>query len=211
MPKQSNNLLLNVSLVGITPKIWRELVVPKDAAFFDLHVWLQDAMGWRDSHLHQFWTVSPYGRDAYRSHNSRISYPYPEMEEADEVVDERKEKLSKWFTQPKTKLWYEYDFGDGWIHEVVLQKFVLLEKGAKTPRITAGKRACPPEDSGGIGGYAHLLEAIADPKHADHQEMMEWLEVIDVAPYNPEQFDVNAITFTDTKKRLREFKAGFGV
>lgn len=208
MSKQLNNFLLKVSLVGSTPKIWRELIVPSEATFFDLHVWLQDVMGWKDCHLHQFWTTSPYGRG---ERGSLLSYPYPDQEDSEDIfLDERKEKLSKWFIKPKTKLWYEYDFGDGWIHEVVLEKIIPREKGEVLPHVVAGARACPPEDCGGIGGYGHLLEAIANPKHSDHEELTEWLKTIGVAPFDPEQFDLTMIHFLDSKKRLREFEDGFG-
>ncbi len=207
MPKQTQNFLLKVSLVGSMPKIWRELIVPSNATFFALHVWLQDAMGWTDSHLHQFHTTNPYGRG---NRGLIISYPYPEMEEDEEMIDERKEKLSTWFTEPKKKVWYEYDFGDGWIHEIVLKKILPVEKGARVPRVVAGARACPPEDCGGIGGYGHLLTAIADPKHPDHQDLTEWLEAIGAAPHDPEEFNPDMIPLLDPKERLREFEEGFG-
>lgn len=208
MQKQSENFVLKISLLDITPKIWRELVVPAGATFFELHVWLQNAMGWTDSHLHQFWTTKPYGRG---DRGPFITYPYPDMEDAGAILDERKEKLSTWFTEPKTKLWYEYDFGDEWLHEIVFKKTVLAEKGEELPRVVAGARACPPEDCSGVGGYEHLCTALADPKHPDYKELSDWLMRIGRDSYDPEKFDPSVVRFLDPKQRLREFKKGFGV
>jgi hypothetical protein len=118
-------------------------------------------MGWHDSHLHQFRQGSTY-------------YGVPDPEFPPERKDERRIRVSQVLRSPKDKMIYEYDFGDGWEHEVVLEKMLQPEAGQRYPRVIAGKRACPPEDCGGVGGYYHLLEVLADPKHPEHRDLMEW-------------------------------------
>jgi Plasmid pRiA4b ORF-3-like protein len=83
---------------------------------------------------------------------------------------------------------YEYDFGDGWEHVVLLEKVLPPEQGVDYPRCTAGKRACPPEDVGGVWGYESFLETIRDPSHPEHDDMLEWAG----GEFDPEQFDLNA-------------------
>ena len=89
----------------------------------------------------------------------------------------------------KVRFTYEYDFGDSWEHEIVLEKTLEPELKVKYPRCVEGARACPPEDVGGVSGYADFLEAIADPKHPDHREMKEWIG----GKFDPEKFDLKAV------------------
>src|SRR4051812_14000207 len=114
-------LQLKISLEEIRPLIWRRVLISSDATFFDLHVAIQDAFGWEDSHLHQFLTGNPYGR---KRDYQRIAWPSEELDFSDneEVIDERVIRLGDWLTTPKSTLWYEYDFGDDWTHKIVLEK-----------------------------------------------------------------------------------------
>jgi hypothetical protein len=89
----------------------------------------------------------------------------------------------------KTRFTYEYDFGDSWQHEVVLEKTLEPEPKIKYPRCIEGERACPPEDCGGIWGYAEFVEAIRDPQHENHEEMLEW----GGGEFDPEGFDLNVV------------------
>jgi hypothetical protein len=92
---------------------------------------------------------------------------------------------------------YEYDFGDGWEHGIQLEKIVGPEPGVHYPRCLAGRRACPPEDCGGVWGYAELLEILADPRHPEHAERLEWLG----GPIDPEAFDPDEVN--NLLKRVR--------
>ncbi len=141
-----------------------------------LHHIIQAAMGWYDSHLHQF-TVG------------RVHYGVPDPDDFEEVRDERRVRLNQILTEPKQKLVYEYDFGDGWEHVILLEKVLSPEQGAEYPRCTAGKRACPPEDVGGVWGYESFLETIRDRKHPEHVEMLEWVG----GEFDPEEFDLAAV------------------
>jgi hypothetical protein len=164
---------LKITLKGSKPPIWRRVEVADDITLAKLHHIIQAAMGWTDSHLHMF----SFGR---------VSYGVPDPGYDEDVRDERRYKLSQLLVAPKEKLFYEYDFGDSWTHEVLLEKVLPPEPGATYPRCTAGKRACPPEDCGGVWGYAEFVEAIADPEHEQHEELLAWVG----GEFDPEQFDV---------------------
>jgi pRiA4b ORF-3-like protein len=94
--------------------------------------------------------------------------------------------LNQILSRPKQKMIYEYDFGDGWEHELLLERVLAPEPGVRYPRCTDGARACPPEDCGGTGGYENFLAAIRDPNHEEHEEYLEWIG----DEFDPEQFDV---------------------
>jgi hypothetical protein len=132
-------------------------------------------MGWTDSHLHTF-TV---GKQAY-------SVPDPDW---DWVKDERRVRLSDVVAARHKKFLYTYDMGDNWDHTLLIEKVLPPEEGATYPRCLAGKRACPPEDCGGVWGYAEFLEAISDPEHPEHEDMLEWIG----GEFDPEAFDLEEV------------------
>jgi hypothetical protein len=182
----SSIVRLKVTLRGIRPAIWRRVEVPADLSLFDLHRVLQAAMGWTDSHLHQF---------VHRG----VYYGPPDREFGMEVVSERRTRLDELLEKPKDRLIYEYDFGDGWEHDVVLEAAGAPQPDARYPRVVDGKRACPPEDVGGPGGYAEFLEALADPAHEEHEHMLAWVG----GRFDPEHFDLLVANDRVPKKRLR--------
>ncbi len=167
---------IKVTLQGIRPPIWRRLEVTSDTKLSELHDIIQTAMGWQDCHLHQFTVGNTYYGKPDRSS------PF------DDTKDERKVKLSKLLPKEKSKFAYEYDFGDSWEHEILLEKILPMEE-KEYPVCVKGKRACPPEDVGGVWGYANLLKAIQDPDHPEHEEMQEWVE----DDFDPEAFDLKDI------------------
>ena len=117
------------------------------------------------------------------------------FEDDPEVVDSLRTKLSTIIPEDgkRFRFEYEYDFGDGWEHEILFEGCLKAEKGTRYPLCLEGARACPPEDVGGIGGYYEYVKAMADPKHKRHREFMEWQ-----GPFDPEAFDTEAVT-----KRMR--------
>lgn len=166
---------LKITLRDTRPPIWRRLRVRSDVTLFKFHSILQFVMGWMDGHLHQFMARNKvYGA---------VDLELPERE------NEKKVLLSQVLRKPKDSLVYEYDFGDGWEHAVVLEQVLEAAPGGKYPYVLAGKRACPPEDCGGTGGYGRLLAVLADPKHPEHAEMVEWVG----GSFDPEAFDVGEI------------------
>lgn len=167
---------VKVTLLMIRPPVWRRIKVRSDITLEDLHGVLQVVMGWTDSHMHAFRLV---GRQAnVRSRQTAV-----------ERNEERRTRLVELLTKPKDRLVYEYDFGDSWEHEVVLEKVGDHPPGARYPWVLGGARACPPEDVGGVGGYAHFLQVMRAPRHPEHVEMMEWHG----GPFDPEAFDVQAL------------------
>jgi hypothetical protein len=175
---------LKVTLKESKPPIWRRILVPGDISLSKLHQILQIAMGWEDSHLHQFIVGGTY-------------YGEPDPGFRDEMKSERRVKLNQVAPHEKGRFTYEYDFGDSWEHQIVVEKIVPPEPGARYPVCTAGTRACPPEDCGGVWGYESLLEAIADPNNPEHDEMLEWVG----EDFDPDAFDLEEIN--ERLKRIR--------
>lgn len=203
--KSNDTLQFKITLIGSKPPIWRRILIPANAAFFALHVAIQDAMEWEDSHLHQFHTTEPYKRNS--TDRNVIGLPMPEMED---VLDERKVKLSEWLKEPKSKVWYEYDFGDTWMHEVKVEKIIPFDSRIKYPHLVDGEMACPPEDCGGLGGYYELLEILKNPKTKKHKDMLEWLGIESAADFNQASFNAKEIKFRDSEKVLKQYEKGFG-
>jgi len=185
-----------VTLNGSKPPIWRKLVVPSDLVLGELHEVIQIAMGWTNSHLHQFRlrdkSLKPgpqemarlFQKGAWddeflgRMRGERVfvakvtSWGDPSELEGE---DEDAFTLGEVCPKVKSKLIYEYDFGDGWEHIIEVQKIVEPELGVEYPVCLGGKKACPPEDCGGIYGYYHMLDVVADPDHEEHDDLVEWL------------------------------------
>lgn len=144
---------LRVTMREVVPRVERVIDVPAAITLDELHEVLQVAIGWTDSHLHQF-----------RTDDAVYAVPFEDWSE--DEIDERGVRLS----MLPTRLLYAYDLGDGWEHDVE-----VLGSGGRQPGCVGGEGACPPEDCGGVGGYADLLEALADPGHPEHQSMGAWV------------------------------------
>lgn len=187
---------LKITLKGIRPPIWRRIQVPADHTFWDLHVAIQDAMGWLDYHLHAFRIPGSHG-----SRPLEIGIP---GEGREEVVPGWTVPISELLTRPGQKIAYDYDFGDSWKHWVLLEDILPKQKD-RYPRCIAGKRACPPEDCGGVPGYCDLLEVMGDPACEAHQRMVDWLKghAKNYFPYDPEKFQPEQVRFDDPRKRWR--------
>ena len=171
---------LKVTLRYTKPPIWRRLLVPAGLTLEVLHDVLQLAMGWTDSHLHEF-----------RVGQKRYGIPDPEdqLMGLPPVGDERRAHLFMILGKIGAKAGYTYDFGDNWEHAIVVEKVLPPEAGVAYPICVGGKLRCPPEDCGSIPGYYHLLEVIHDPTHEEHEEMMDWLG----GEYDPDAFSVDEV------------------
>lgn len=171
-PPAPTVLRLRIDLEAVEPAIWRRLLVPSGISLARLHGVFQTTMGWTDSHLHSF-TI---GGHRYGMHVD--DFDVAELDEqkftvASAIGDERRFR-------------YEYDFGDGWDHQVVVEDVVRVPAELPFPICLEGKRSCPPEDCGGAYGYADLLRAIEDPEHEEFDEYVEWVG----ADFDPEEFDL---------------------
>lgn len=197
MKKRFNQVYqFKITIDGTKPPIWRRIQVPETYSFWDLHVAIQDVMGWTDTHLHEFEVFHPSTGE-----KTWIGTPNEENEVFGiEIIPEEKQKIIDWFSMNNYIAKYNYDFGDDWRHTILLEKILPRDKNTKYPICLAGKRACPPEDCGGAWGYEYLLEAIKDPKHERHEEMLEWVG----GQFDPEYFDINEVVFDDPDERLKE-------
>ena len=181
-----------ITLKGIRPPVWRRIQVPETYTFWDLHVAIQDSMGWTDTHLHHFAIKNPLtGR------REEIGIPDDDFMEV-KIRPGWKRKIVNYFSSQNDKAEYVYDYGDNWEHSIRLEKTLPRKESIVYPVCTGGARACPPEDCGGIWGYNEFLEAIMDPGHEKHEEMPEWSG----GDFDPEGFNRDEIVFDDPQKRL---------
>ncbi|NJL85023.1 MAG: plasmid pRiA4b ORF-3 family protein [Leptolyngbyaceae cyanobacterium SM1_1_3] len=155
---------LKITLKDHRPPIWRRVQVLSQTTLSQLHWVIQLSMGWTNSHLHSF---SIQGVE--------YGVPMPDFGFDDDIRDEQKVKLSKVISEEKFEFSYLYDFGDAWEHKILVEKVLEADPTVSYPICITGKRACPPEDCGGVWGYQDFLEAIQDPNHPEHEAMLEWI------------------------------------
>jgi pRiA4b ORF-3-like protein len=167
---------LKVQLREIRPPVWRRLLVSGAMDLAELHEVVQTAMGWTDSHLHEF-----------EAEGARYGVPDPEWD-LDDVSDEFGVRLSR-IAGKGSRLRYTYDFGDGWEHDLIVEKVLSRQPGMRYPCCVAGRRACPPEDVGGPWGYRDFLLALGDPGHDEHEQWLEWVG----GEFDSSAFDMTAV------------------
>jgi hypothetical protein len=164
---------IKVGLRGAKPPIWRRLQVPADINLARLHTVIQVAFDWADSHLHVFET------------------PYGDFGSAGAELDHRPEgpvTLEQVAPGVKSKIRYTYDFGDDWEHDILVEKVLDHDEAVHYPRCIDGRRSAPPDDCGGIWGYAELVEILADSDHPEHEDKLDWLGLDDAADFDPIDF-----------------------
>ena len=168
---------LRIELKRIQPLIWRRVLVPETITLPKLHAVFQAAMGWTNSHLHQFdIDTQSYG------------ILDPDWPDEDLYLDERRVRLKPFIDAGVRRFTYLYDFGDHWEHLIHIEGLVPPPTTQKVI-CTAGENACPPEDVGSVPGYFEFLAAIKDPTHEEHQSMLDWIGY----PFDPAAFDINTI------------------
>lgn len=181
---------MKITLMDIDPPVWRRLLVRSDTTLADLHAIVQAAMGWTNSHLHQF-----------KIEGVRFSYPYEPVHLLElTAIDSTAVHLYnvipinlQYRGDSHPTIEYAYDFGDGWLHLLEFEAVLQAKPGQKTPVCIEGARACPPEDCGGPHGYRELLAALKDPKHPAHEMYRDW-----IGGFDPEEFNVK-----ETNGRIR--------
>jgi len=170
---------IKVTLLGTRPPVWRRILVDRDMTLRNLHRTLQTVMGWENSHLHQFVLPKQGSRN-------------PRYGSGTKIVNESRATVGDVIGAAGERLLYEYDFGDGWQHELLLEE-VLLGDESFQQMCVAGGRCCPPEDCGGPQGFAEMLSALRDANHPDHDDVCAWL-----GDFDPESFSEDEIN-----RRLR--------
>ncbi len=164
---------LKVTLDDVEPKVLRRIEVPANIRLDRLHLALQAALGWTNSHL-----LEIRARD--------VGWGIPDPDWPDGPLDARKISLIDVLEDTGTKtLRYLYDFGDGWEHTIKVERLIVADPAITYPRLVTASGRCPPEDVGGPWGYADMLDALADPKHERHAEIQEWLG----EKFDPKLFD----------------------
>jgi hypothetical protein len=184
-----------VILAGTDPLVWRRIRVPASYSFWDLHVAIQDSMGWLDYHLHEFRVLDPRSGTIMK-----LGLPDDEgWDEAPLVADWLEFPLDYAVGSPPP-MQYTYDFGDDWTHALIFEGFEQAPGRRKLrPECVGGGGRCPPEDCGGVHGYVELLAALADPEHPEHEEYLEWAG----GPIDPAAFSETSVRFDDPAKRWR--------
>lgn len=184
--QEKRALTLKISLSGISPPIWRRIIVTDDIFLEDLHLMIQAAMGWLNYHLHEF-----------EINGTRFAPPDPEDDSFGyESVDSTSKRLRDVFLLDGTKFHYTYDFGDNWEHIITVEKIEPARPDIEYPICIKGKRNAPPEDCGGTPGYYNLLEILADPLNQEYSEMKDWVG----EDYDPEFFSVE-----DCNKQIKYY------
>lgn len=168
---------IKVTLRGSKPPIWRRLEVPSTGTLQQLHRIVQEAFGWQGYHL---WVIeTPWGEfgisDPELGHGSAAAKKLRDVARAGD------------------RLRYTYDFGDAWEHDILVEAVYAAEPGTAYPHCLSGRRACPPEDCGGMWGYEELVEILADPAHDEHDERLDWLGLDSAEQFDPTAFDLAAV------------------
>lgn len=155
---------LRIDLAEVTPRVRRRIEVPLALTLHDLHTAIQIAMGWTDSHLYEF-----------RAGKAVYGVPDPDWElGGTRILSARRTRLAEVLAGDRKTFTYVYDFGDDWQHKVRVEAMTVGDPAVLYPRLVDGEGRCPPEDVGGPWGYADFLEAIGDPAHEQHAELLEW-------------------------------------
>ena len=170
-----------ITLLETKPPVWRRIQVG-DCILDKFHEHIQTAMGWTNSHMYHFRINETLYGDPML-----LEETFGELQYKDSTTTRLNDILP--VSGEQFRFEYEYDFGDGWLHEVLCEARLRAEPGKRYPLCLEGARACPPEDCGGVWGYADFLEAIADPKHPEHREMKMWIG----GRFDPEKFSVDKV------------------
>jgi hypothetical protein len=201
MQKMSKILEIDITLNGSNPKIWRRVLVPAELNFYELHYVFQFAMGWTNSHLHQFIV----GR-----RERCIGFPFEDDFGPLKTEDGSKVGIRQVLNVPGDQVLYEYDFGDGWQHLAEVKNVLEAEPGKTYPILTDGAMACPPENCGGMGGYFNLVEVMSKKDMNRYKEMLTWIgKHFDATAFDMEA--INKTCFKDFKKKMKAWhKFAFG-
>ncbi|MEZ0094646.1 plasmid pRiA4b ORF-3 family protein [Streptacidiphilus sp. EB129] len=169
---------IKVTLHGSQPPIWRRLQVPSTTDLLQVHRLIQAAFGWEGYHMWAF----EAGRERYGVADGDLGIRSAEAKRLGDVAP-----------IVGSRLGYTYDFGDDWEHDILVEAVDAAEPGTAYPRCLTGRRACPPEDCGGVWGYAYLIEVLADPAHEEHEDRLEWLGLDSADQFDPASFDLAEI------------------
>ena len=182
-----------ITLLDVEPPVWRRFQVDNFITLSRFSAILIAVMGWSNSHLHDL-----------RIGGKKYGMPAGEPDEYSKgLIDEKKKKLRDFAEEDLRKFEFAYDFGDGWRHEVELEKVSNYSYKGIKPKCIDGARNCPPDDCGGPHGYENFLEAIRDPEHPEHENMLRWIG----GKFDPEAFSLRSVNRALSK--VHELEAAF--
>ena len=173
---------LKITLENSKPAIWRRVRVKGQTTFFELHHIIQIVFGWQNYHAYEFY-IDNHKLGAPDDYMKNV----PATEEG--VIDARDITLDSLIVQQRETFKYEYDFGDSWMHRVVVERFLREEESMIYPYCMSGKYACPPEDCGGFRGYYNMLEILKDKKHPEYKDLKKWVG----NNFDPDYFNVEQV------------------
>ncbi|HEC76336.1 MAG TPA: plasmid pRiA4b ORF-3 family protein [Thermoplasmatales archaeon] len=194
---KSKILQLKISLDGINPEIWRRFLVKDNISFENLHNIIQIVMGWENYHLYEFEIDEKF----IEADEDRffVDAVWKNFMPRRKTLPARETELKELIKSEKQKFHYLYDFGDSWLHTIIVEKIFDEDVSKRYPICLDGERACPPEDCGGVGGYLELLEIKENKNHPEYEErIVEWLG----EDFDPEYFDINEVNKWLKKLRL---------
>lgn len=187
-------LEVRVELVDSEREIWRQLEIRSTMTLDQVHRVLQAAFGWEDMHLHRFTALKPFVRLRPVDGEIPDDLQWLPRQECFDPDDRPEEDISldQLFALGSGAAFYEYDFGDSWLHRLELVSRRPVDEGAPPARLMDGARRGPLEDSGGLPGYEGIMDALADPSHPDHAEYSAWVADItgSDAPFDPAFLDI---------------------
>lgn len=172
---------IRITLIGSQLPIWRRIQIRADTTLSGLHEILQVVMGWSNAHLHRFIV-----------HGKSYEMPEGGFEGSENQWDERNFSLHNLLSKEGSRMTYEYDFGDDWQHEIAVEEICPAEENTQYPFCLEGAGACPPEDVGGVPGYADFLAAVEEPNHPEHQSYLDWVG----GSFDPQKFDCDEVNQT---------------
>ena len=187
--REPNAVRVRVTLLSIDPPIWRRLVLPIGWNLYQLHLGIQAAFNWWNTHLHEF-----------RIGALTFGDVTGEVEPGERDLDERTITLHHLDYGIRAEPFlYHYDFGDSWCHRVEIEERLALDAKPRYGSCVGGARAGPPEDVGGTDGYEHFLDIMANADHPEHADMKAWCG----GHFDPEWFDVERVD-RDMRNALRK-------
>ncbi len=185
---------LKITLTDVLPAVVRRIEVPLAMPLADLHLVIQAVMPWWNYHLYEFQAK----RHRYGVPDAEADWHGPSL-----VVPAAESTLTDLLAAAGgTPVKYLYDFGDDWEHTIVVEQIGDPEPGLAYPRLVEASGRCPPEDVGGPWGYETYLEAIGDPAHEAHRDMVAW---------RGPGFDPSVVDMPEIEKRLARLRAKFAV
>jgi hypothetical protein len=190
---------LKISIDGIKPLIWRRILIPTSATFWDLHCAIQDVFHWKHLHPHHY-----YCKDSIS--NEVITFGMPSRYDTVmriTTIPSWEHKISKYLNCEEPRLKYVYDISNLWFHTIELENILPAEKDVTYPICISGRQNSPPENCRGAYGYMNLLEILSYPTDKEYDDTKEWIESMKGGPFDPKHFDTKEVTFMDTKQRYK--------